>query len=39
MSPTNIIIIALVIIFLVWRFLPTKGVRNITATQLKNELR
>ena len=38
MSTTNVIIIALVIIFLVWRFLPTKGVRNITAAQLKNEL-
>lgn len=38
MSLTNIIIIALVIIFLVWRFMPTKGVRNITTDQLKNEL-
>lgn len=38
MSTTNIIIIALVVIFIVWRLLPTKGIRNITTAQLKNEL-
>lgn len=35
---TNIIIIALAILFIAWRFLPTKGVRTITTAQLKNEL-
>lgn len=38
MSTTNIIIIALIILFIIWRMLPTKGVRNITTAQLKNEL-
>jgi len=32
------IIIALIVIYFITRLLPTKGVRNITSAQLKNEL-
>ncbi|MGE8205956.1 rhodanese-like domain-containing protein [Heyndrickxia sp. NPDC080065] len=32
------IIFALIILFFITRMLPTKGVRNITSAQLKNEL-
>ncbi|MFS0782771.1 rhodanese-like domain-containing protein [Bacillus sp. 1P06AnD] len=35
---TTIIIIAAIILFLVWRMMPAKGVRQITTSQLKNEL-
>ena len=35
----NIMFIALIVLFFVWRILPTKGVRQITATQLKHELK
>lgn len=38
MDTSTIIIIALVIGFLAWRFMPVKGVRSITTIQLKNEL-
>ena len=38
MSTMDMVIIALIIIFLVWRFMPTKGIRNITTAELKNEL-
>ncbi|OMF66067.1 rhodanese-like domain-containing protein [Paenibacillus glucanolyticus] len=34
----NIVFIALIIIFILWRILPAKGVRQITAAQLKDEL-
>jgi rhodanese-related sulfurtransferase len=35
----NYLIIALFIFLIVNRFIPTKGVRNITASELKNELK
>ncbi|MFC7680477.1 rhodanese-like domain-containing protein [Paenibacillus sp. GCM10028914] len=38
MDYLNIIIIALIVLFLLWRMLPAKGIRQITATELKNEL-
>jgi rhodanese-related sulfurtransferase len=34
----NIVFIALIILFILWRILPAKGVRQITAAQLKDEL-
>ncbi|WP_226037606.1 rhodanese-like domain-containing protein [Aquibacillus saliphilus] len=39
MDYINYIIIALLILFVVKRFVPTKGVRNISTTDLKNELK
>jgi rhodanese-related sulfurtransferase len=38
MSTGNIIFIIILLGFLVWRFRPVKGVRNITTAELKNEL-
>ena len=38
MSIMDIIIFGLVAIFIGWRFMPTKGIRNIETDQLKNEL-
>ena len=38
MSVWNIVFTAVVIAFMIWRVLPTKGVRNITTKELKNEL-
>jgi rhodanese-related sulfurtransferase len=37
-STANIVIIILLIGLLVWRLLPVKGVRNISAAELKGEL-
>ncbi|MGG4341918.1 rhodanese-like domain-containing protein [Paenibacillus lautus] len=39
MNILNIMFIALIVLFFVWRILPTKGVRQITASQLKHELK
>lgn len=39
MGTFNIIFIALIVLFIVWRILPAKGVRQINAAQLKDELR
>lgn len=39
MDYINYILIALIAIFIVQRLIPTKGVRNITTTELKNELK
>ncbi|WP_017754101.1 rhodanese-like domain-containing protein [Calidifontibacillus oryziterrae] len=39
MEYLNYIILGLIIIFLVRKFLPAKGVRQITTAQLKNELK
>lgn len=39
MSTLNIVFIALIIIFIVWRVIPTKGVRQINTAQLKDELK
>ncbi|MEC0306916.1 rhodanese-like domain-containing protein [Paenibacillus lautus] len=39
MDLLNIIFIALMILFIVWRILPAKGVRQNTAAQLKHELK
>jgi rhodanese-related sulfurtransferase len=38
MEYINYLFIALLLFLLVNRFIPTKGVRNITTTELKNEL-
>jgi rhodanese-related sulfurtransferase len=38
MSTGSILVIVVVLALMVWRMLPTKGVRNISTTQLKNEL-
>ena len=38
MSTLNIIVIIALLGLLIWRLKPTKGVRNITTTELKNEL-
>jgi rhodanese-related sulfurtransferase len=38
LSAGNIIIIVILLGFLIWRLRPVKGVRNITITELKNEL-
>lgn len=35
----NYVFIAIFILFIVYRFMPTKGVRNISTTELKNELK
>lgn len=35
----NIIFIVLIILFIVWRIIPVKGVRQINAAQLKEELK
>lgn len=35
---TNILIIVVLLGLLIWRLRPVKGVRNITTTELKNEL-
>jgi rhodanese-related sulfurtransferase len=37
-STANIVIIILFLGFLIWRFLPVKGVRNISTAELKGEL-
>jgi len=39
MGTFNIIFIALIILFIVWRMIPAKGVRQINAVQLKEELK
>ncbi|MGE7824363.1 rhodanese-like domain-containing protein [Paenibacillus sp. NPDC093718] len=39
MDILNVSFIALIILFVVWRILPVKGVRQITAAQLKQELK
>jgi rhodanese-related sulfurtransferase len=39
MDLLHIMFIALMILFIVWRILPAKGVRQITAAQLKHELK
>ncbi|MDF2858494.1 MAG: rhodanese [Neobacillus sp.] len=33
------VFMALIILFMVYRFMPTKGVRNISTAELKNELK
>ncbi|MGM1046249.1 Rhodanese-related sulfurtransferase [Paenibacillus uliginis N3/975] len=38
MEYLNIIIIALIVLFLIQRMLPAKGIRQITTAELKNEL-
>lgn len=38
MDILNMMFIALIILFIVWRILPAKGVRQITTAQLKHEL-
>lgn len=38
MDYINYLVIAILIFFILNRLLPTKGVRNITTTELKNEL-
>ncbi|MED1203935.1 rhodanese-like domain-containing protein [Heyndrickxia acidicola] len=38
MSIGNILVIVVIAAFMVWRMLPTKGVRYISTTQLKSEL-
>jgi rhodanese-related sulfurtransferase len=35
----NYVFMALIILFMVYRFMPTKGVRNISTAELKNELK
>jgi rhodanese-related sulfurtransferase len=35
----NYVILGLIILFMVYRFMPTKGVRNISTTELKDELK
>jgi rhodanese-related sulfurtransferase len=35
----NYVFIALFILFILYRFMPTKGVRNISTVELKNELK
>ncbi|MEH7250616.1 rhodanese-like domain-containing protein [Neobacillus niacini] len=39
MEYINYVFIAFFILFIVYRFMPTKGVRNISTTELKNELK
>ena len=39
MDYINYVFIALFLLFIVYRFMPTKGVRNISIAELKNELR
>ena len=39
MDYINYVFIALFILFIVYRFMPTKGVRNISIAELKNELK
>ncbi|MFB4322522.1 rhodanese-like domain-containing protein [Paenibacillus lautus] len=39
MDILNVLFIALIILFVVWRILPAKGVRQITAAQLNHELK
>ncbi|SDN21615.1 rhodanese-like domain-containing protein [Bacillus sp. OK048] len=39
MEYINYVFIAIFILFIVYRFMPTKGVRNISTTELKNELK
>ncbi|WP_342430294.1 rhodanese-like domain-containing protein [Neobacillus sp. FSL H8-0543] len=39
MDYINYVFIALIILFMVYRFMPTKGVRNISTAELKNELK
>jgi rhodanese-related sulfurtransferase len=39
MEYINYVFIALFILIIVYRFMPTKGVRNISASELKNELK
>jgi rhodanese-related sulfurtransferase len=39
MDYINYVFIALFILFILYRFMPTKGVRNISTAELKNELK
>ncbi|MDR4888355.1 rhodanese-like domain-containing protein [Fredinandcohnia sp. QZ13] len=39
MEYINYIVFALIVIFIVQRFVPTKGIKNITTVELKNELK
>lgn len=39
MDYINYIIFALIVIFIVQRLIPVKGIRNMTTTELKNELK
>lgn len=39
MDTTTIIILALLALYLAFRMMPTKGIRNITTMDLKNELK
>ena len=39
MDYINYVFIALFLLFIVYRFMPTKGVRNISIAELKNELK
>lgn len=39
MEYINYVFIALFVLFIVYRFMPTKGVRNISTAELKNELK
>ena len=39
MDYINYVFIALFLLFIVYRFMPTKGVRNISTAELKNELK
>ncbi|WP_106770030.1 rhodanese-like domain-containing protein [Paenibacillus faecalis] len=39
MEYLNIVIIALFILFLIWRILPGKGIKQITTSELKHELK
>ena len=38
MEITNIVLIAVIVLFLFWRMMPTKGVKQITTAQLKRDL-
>lgn len=39
MEYINYVLIGLFVLFIVYRFMPTKGVRNISTAELKNELK
>jgi rhodanese-related sulfurtransferase len=39
MDYINYVLLALFIVFIVYRIMPTKGVRNISTAELKNELK
>ncbi|WP_050614409.1 rhodanese-like domain-containing protein [Bacillus testis] len=38
MSTSTIIVLAVIVLFFVWRMMPTKGVNQITTSQLKEQL-